>query len=106
MKGERELTLDGIPLDKYTPGETYDLSPAWAEYLIVQGFAISEMRAGSHDGLTKKIVMIAGRRSADLSALRLTLFNDKWKRYEGIGFWPIVVRRSGPCRCSITRPAP
>jgi hypothetical protein len=39
-------TLDGIPLDKYTPGETYDLSPALAEYLIVQGFAISEMRAG------------------------------------------------------------
>jgi hypothetical protein len=24
--------------------------------------------------------MIAGRRSADLSALRLTLFNDKWKK--------------------------
>jgi hypothetical protein len=32
--------MDGIPLDKYTPGEAYDLSPALAEYLIVQGFAI------------------------------------------------------------------
>jgi hypothetical protein len=39
-------TVDGVPLDKYTPGERYDLNPALAEYLIVQGFAIAEMRAG------------------------------------------------------------
>jgi hypothetical protein len=39
-------TVDGVPLDKYTPGETYDLAPALAEYLIVQGFAVPEMRAG------------------------------------------------------------
>jgi hypothetical protein len=47
-------TVDGIPLDKYTPGEAYDLSPALAEYLIVQGFAISEMRAGEPRRSDKK----------------------------------------------------
>jgi hypothetical protein len=33
------VALDGMRLDKYTPGEAYDLSPTLAEYLIVQGFA-------------------------------------------------------------------
>jgi hypothetical protein len=48
-------TLDGVPLDKYTPGEAYDLSPALAEYLIVQGFAISEMRAGEQRRRSEKM---------------------------------------------------
>jgi hypothetical protein len=48
--------MDGIPLDKYTPGEAYDLSPALAEYLIVQGFAIFEMRTGKPRGLTRRIL--------------------------------------------------
>ena len=37
-------TIDGISLRRYHAGQTYDLDPSIADYLVVQGFAIVEMR--------------------------------------------------------------
>jgi hypothetical protein len=37
-------SVNGIPLDKYRPGRTYDVDPSLADYLVLEGFAISEMR--------------------------------------------------------------
>jgi hypothetical protein len=40
-------SLDGIALNRFVPGEVYDLSPSVAAYLILEGFARLEMRAGT-----------------------------------------------------------
>ena len=37
--------VDGISLEHYHPGLTYDLTPVLAEYLVAEGFATLEMRA-------------------------------------------------------------
>ncbi|HEV3215205.1 MAG TPA: hypothetical protein VGZ27_05755 [Vicinamibacterales bacterium] len=34
----------GVSLRRFRPGQTYDLDPSVADYLIVQGFARMEMR--------------------------------------------------------------
>ena len=47
-------TLEGMALNRYIPGETYDLSPSVADYLVLQGFARAEMRAGMRRSLKKK----------------------------------------------------
>jgi hypothetical protein len=39
--------VQGVSLQHYRPGEVYDLPPALAEYLVMEGFAILEMR--DHD---------------------------------------------------------
>ena len=36
--------LDGLSLSQYRVGQTYELNPALAEFLVVQGFAVFEMR--------------------------------------------------------------
>jgi hypothetical protein len=36
--------VDGISLADYHPGQTYDVQPLLADYLMVQGFATIEMR--------------------------------------------------------------
>ena len=38
--------IDGVPLARYRPGQTYDLAPALADYLVLQGCALIEMRRG------------------------------------------------------------
>jgi hypothetical protein len=47
-------TVDGIALKRYTPGEIYDLSPSVADYLVIQGFALPEMRQGRKATVKKK----------------------------------------------------
>jgi hypothetical protein len=37
-------TVDGIALKRYHVGQTYEVAPFLADYLVLQGFAISEMR--------------------------------------------------------------
>jgi hypothetical protein len=36
--------IQGLSLEIYHPGQVYDLPASLAEYLIVEGFAIVEMR--------------------------------------------------------------
>jgi hypothetical protein len=36
--------LHGIRLDGYKPGRTYELDPSVADYLVIEGFAMVEMR--------------------------------------------------------------
>jgi hypothetical protein len=40
-------TIDGVPLGRYRPGQTYDLAPSLADYLVLQGCALIEMRRES-----------------------------------------------------------
>lgn len=40
-------TLEGMALKRYVPGEVYDVSPALADFLILEGFARPEMRSGA-----------------------------------------------------------
>ena len=37
-------TVQGMSLKHYRPGEVYELPPALAEYLVMEKFAILEMR--------------------------------------------------------------
>jgi hypothetical protein len=37
-------TVNGVSLAHFRPGRTYDLDPPLADYLVLQGFAIAEMR--------------------------------------------------------------
>ena len=37
-------TVQGMSLKHYRPGEVYELPPALAEYLVMEKFAIFEMR--------------------------------------------------------------
>ena len=40
-------TVDGVSLAQYRPGHVYDVqASSLAEYLIIQGFAVAEMRRG------------------------------------------------------------
>jgi hypothetical protein len=39
-------TVDGVQLGSYRPGQTYDLAPALADYLVLEGCALLEMRRG------------------------------------------------------------
>jgi hypothetical protein len=36
--------VQGMSLNYYRPGEVYDLSPSLAEYLVMEKYAIVEMR--------------------------------------------------------------
>jgi hypothetical protein len=36
--------VHGLSLQHYRPGEVYDLPPALAEYLVIEDYAILEMR--------------------------------------------------------------
>ena len=38
-------TLDGLRLDKYLRGNTYDVPASIAAYLVAEGFAQAEMRS-------------------------------------------------------------
>ena len=38
--------IDGIQLGHYRPGQTYDLAPSLADYLVLEGCALLEMRRG------------------------------------------------------------
>lgn len=38
--------VEGASLRQLTPGRTYDFDPSIADYLVVQGYAVIEMRRG------------------------------------------------------------
>ena len=42
-----EGTVDGASLKSYVPGEIYDVQATLADYLVLNGFAVAEMRATS-----------------------------------------------------------
>jgi hypothetical protein len=42
---EGDLTLNGMSTQQWQVGRTYDLSPSIASVLIVEGYALLEMRA-------------------------------------------------------------
>ena len=46
--------LDGMALNRYIPGQVYNLSAAVADYLVVEGFAVPEMRKRLHVTTRKK----------------------------------------------------
>ena len=35
---------DGVSLRRYKPGRTYEMDPVLAEYVVLQGFGLFEMR--------------------------------------------------------------
>ena len=35
---------DGVSLRRYKPGRTYEMDPVLAEYFVLQGFGLFEMR--------------------------------------------------------------
>ena len=37
-------SVDGLALEKYHPRQTYELEPVLADFLVLEGYAISEMR--------------------------------------------------------------
>jgi hypothetical protein len=37
--------IDGVRLNRYHVGQSYDVLPTLAEYLVLQGFAVIEMRS-------------------------------------------------------------
>lgn len=37
---------NGVSLRQFKPGQTYDVDPSVADYLVVEGFAVIEMRRG------------------------------------------------------------
>jgi len=41
--------VNGVSLRYYHPGHTYDLNSNLAEYLVIQGFALFEMRTAVKD---------------------------------------------------------
>ena len=47
-------TLDGMPLKRHVPGEVYDVPASVAEYLVMEGFALPEMRRPIRAALKKK----------------------------------------------------
>ena len=47
-------TVDGVVLKRYVPGEVYDVSDPLANYLVMEGVAIPEMRKAIHVKLKKK----------------------------------------------------
>jgi hypothetical protein len=38
--------VNGVSLRRFNPGQAYDLDSSIADYLVVQGFAVIEMRRG------------------------------------------------------------
>jgi hypothetical protein len=56
--------VQGVSLKHYRPGEVYELPPPLAEYLVIERFAIFEMRAGE-----KPPVEITEERRRRISAL-------------------------------------
>ena len=50
-----EGTLNGSALHLYRTGEAYDLPVTVGEYLVLEGFAIVEMRSGDNPEVPLKI---------------------------------------------------
>jgi hypothetical protein len=54
--------LDGIQLDRFQPGSTYEVSSSIASWLVAEGYALPEMRreedvdtrAASYDGCERR----------------------------------------------------
>jgi len=46
--------VDGISLANYHPGQTYDVQPLLADYLMMHGFATIEMRREQKSGTERK----------------------------------------------------
>jgi len=63
-----EREVDGVNLDRLSPGAVRDMSPSLASWLIVEGYAEPEMRKGSKDserelfGLAEEPPFAADRR--------------------------------------------
>jgi hypothetical protein len=47
--------INGISLRHYRPGHAYELPPNLAEYLVIQGFALFEMRTAVKDRRTNRL---------------------------------------------------
>ena len=43
-------TVSGVALNSYRCGEVYDIPPTLAEYLVLEQFAILEMRDAAREG--------------------------------------------------------
>lgn len=41
-------TVEGWSLDRYHPGDVYEVAPTLANYLVAEGFATFEMRDAEH----------------------------------------------------------
>jgi hypothetical protein len=54
-------SLNGISLSKYKPGQAYELEPSLADFLILEGFAMAEMRR-AHRRKTDRRKPANGRR--------------------------------------------
>lgn len=47
-------TVDGVALSRYVPGEVYDVSETLANYLVLEGLALPEMRKSTRVKVKKK----------------------------------------------------
>jgi hypothetical protein len=50
----RERDIEGVKLDALRPGSVCDVSPALGSWLIVQGYAVPEMRRIPEDGALER----------------------------------------------------
>lgn len=48
-------TVDGVALKQYVPGEVYDVSQSLANYLVLEGLAMPEMRKTTRLKLKKTV---------------------------------------------------
>jgi hypothetical protein len=46
--------VDGMTLKRYVPGEVYDVSDTMANYLVLEGIALPEMRKSTRAVRVKK----------------------------------------------------
>ena len=46
--------VDGVTLKRYVPGEVYDVSDPVANYLVLEGLALPEMRKSTRTVKVKK----------------------------------------------------
>lgn len=44
-KRPTKVVIEGVNFSRLVPGECYDLSPSVAEYLVLNGYAVIEMRS-------------------------------------------------------------
>jgi hypothetical protein len=51
-----EREIDGVKLDRLSPGAVRDMSPALASWLIVEGYAEPEMRRTSPEDEYREVV--------------------------------------------------
>ena len=51
----REMNIEGVDLNRMSPGSVFDVSATVGTWLVVQGYASPEMRRSDEDGIDGSI---------------------------------------------------